>query len=300
MSILGIDVSYGNTVNWNRVRADGFGFAMIKASHGFPDGSDNDRAYKEYLVSNVAAANDAGIVCGVYHFATATNTNTSLSADNYSVETQAKFLVDSVEDAGGFGKIKLPLCIDIEGGPYTSMKKSKLTNIVKAFALCISKRRYVPCLYLDNDYRVWKYEMSEFGDLPCWYARWGKTQDIVFAECPTAFFWQTGTTETEGVVTYDSVQKKYVHTVDADTSIVQLMPQSDPEKAVYNYMQARTDASLYIDYCEKTVYVPTRYSSAEIQGDLRPLPNCTYFVYDTYITIFNGTSEHQRFDIVRI
>lgn len=55
------------------------------------------------------------------------------------------------------------------------------------------------------------------------------------------------------------------------------MPQSDPEKAVYNYMQARTDASLYIDYCEKTVYVPTRYSSAEIQGDLRPLPKLYVF-----------------------
>lgn len=79
MSILGIDVAGGQNVNWSQIKKDGYQFALIKASEGFKDNSDADIDMRAYFDSNVKQANDAGILCGAYHFLSATNTNNRIS-----------------------------------------------------------------------------------------------------------------------------------------------------------------------------------------------------------------------------
>ena len=252
---------------------------------------------RTYLVNTVAAANNAGVLCGAYHFVSATNVQTGAEADNLSAETQANFLVDNVIAAGGYNKIKLPLCIDIEGDgttgePYASLSKSEVTNIAKAFALAVSKRGFVPCLYLNKSFMLNKYDMDQLGYLPLWYACWNADETTARTECPQANLWQTGTATVPGISTE----------VDHNKCFYTLLSPTDSEGAIHLNLQTKTGSSIYLDYCEKKAYIPTSFTSTTIRSNLRSINSSEYSIVirDTQIALADSIAERQVFDIVRI
>ncbi len=301
MNMNGIDVSSNNgTINWSQVKAAGYDFAFIKASEGYPDNSSADITMRNYLIQNVQAANQAGVICGAYHYSSATDTDTGANAKYSSVETQAKFFINNVKLAGGFNKIKLPLCIDIEindndpNDPYRDMPSAQLTAIAKAFALEISKAGFVPCLYLNNDFLANRYIMSEFGDLNMWYARYGISQTDVINQCPNAMFWQQSKTGTVNGISGH---------VDLDVALTSIYNNASSDGAIYYCAQTKTGSSVYIDYCEKKLYVPTGYSNTQILNSLRPLPGnyAQYILNTNSLEVYDNVNHvsRQYFAIVR-
>lgn len=281
---IGIDISHGQNVNWTQLKAAGYDFAIIKASHGYPGVTPNDimidNAYKEYFKENVLAAKEVGILVGAYHLVTATDLNTGENAGNYSVETQAKMFLDVVDYAGGFYNVKLPLCIDIEDEKYLTTEKDKTSSIVKAFALEISKRGYVPCLYFNRAFLYGAYgnDLSQFGIMPLWYARFSsdKTEEEVLQEVPNPMFWQIGARDVPEVTW--SVTGS--HNTDRDNCFIELYPSTGEGGAVYDLFQTVTNSYVYIDYCSKKLYAPTYYTYEYILSKIRstPFPNRWYII----------------------
>lgn len=296
MSILGIDTSANRTINWTQAKADGVKFAIIKASQGYPDGSDTDASMKTYFINNVNAATNAGILCGAYHFLSATNANTGSQANNLSAETQAKMLIDNVKAAGGFSKVKLPLCIDIEdvdGKPpiYGNMTKAEVTAIAKSFALTVSKAGFVPCLYTNLSYWTSKYDHNQIGNLPIWYARWGNfTQSQLKSECPGTWFWQTGNT----------ISASWTNVAVAeDYSFIPLDKGMSSDVTAYWYLQTKVGTPVYIDYCTDTVYAPSSYSLDQIKQCIRPMYNAEIYVSATTVSALYDQAGIQAMSLVR-
>jgi lysozyme len=106
----GIDVShYDGTIDWQQVKNAGITFAYIKATEG-------TTLVDDRFQSNVAEAIKAGIAVGAYHFCRASDESGALE--------EAKFFIQTVNQAGGFYLFRLPPALDMEtdnGGTRASL-----------------------------------------------------------------------------------------------------------------------------------------------------------------------------------
>ncbi len=309
VNAIGIDISHGQNVNWNQLKAEGYDFAIIKASHGYPgvtpEDIAKDNAFKEYFKENAIAAKQAGLLVGAYHLVTARNLQTGTSADNFSVETQANMFLDVVDYAGGFYNVKLPLCIDIEDNiqtTYTTMESGLVNSIAKAFALAISKRGYVPCLYFNRQFKNFVYgsNMSQFGIMPLWYARLisNVTEEEALNEVPNMMFWQIGEYDVPAA-TWPITGS---HNTDIDNCFKQLYPSVSPTVAVYDLFQTKTGSSVYINYCTNTLYAPIDYTNEQILSAIRdnPIPSRWYIIENNNLVLTDrNMASHASIPIMR-
>lgn len=127
----GIDVSkWQGTVDWAKVKADGYHFAIIRAGYG-REASQVDPTF----ATNVAGAKKAGLYCGAYWYSYAT--------DAAGAKAEAELFLKTVK---GY-QFDFPLVFDIEDSTQQSLSKSTVAAIIDTFCSTVENAGYYCTLY---------------------------------------------------------------------------------------------------------------------------------------------------------
>ena len=176
----GIDVSWhSGTVDWEKVAAEGHGFAFVKATEGMDL---EDKTFE----SNWGAMKDAGLLRGAYHF--------YITRDD--PKTQAEFFINTVTLESG----DLAPVVDIE--VLHSNTPPGLADNLKVFLDRIEEHYGVkPIIYTARVF--WDKNLSDaFGEYPLWLAEYGAESPRLPDGWSTWHLWQW-----VGDATIDGVEK---------------------------------------------------------------------------------------------
>lgn len=187
-----IDVSaYQNYVDWEKVKADGVEYVILRCGTGYPDNHVDAR-----FVQNVTACNKLGIPVGVYWFSYATNAGEAKAEANFVLNLIRKYRID------------LPVVYDFE---YDSVKKANAkgikitkqlaTEMAKAFLDTIQEAKYYAMIYSNGDYLNNYFDASITKEYDLWYAAWPSkavdyTKDKPSRSCG---IWQYGSSVVNGI-----------------------------------------------------------------------------------------------------
>ena len=139
--IRGIDVSkWQGEIDWNKVKAAGIKFAMIRLGYGSADGS--ACGLDGYFEKNVVNALKAGIDIGCYFYSYATSVAAAKKEAAFVVQTLQKYK----------GVFTYPLAFDLEDKTQQSLGKTVLTDMVIAFGDAIEKAGFYCALYSNLDW----------------------------------------------------------------------------------------------------------------------------------------------------
>jgi GH25 family lysozyme M1 (1,4-beta-N-acetylmuramidase) len=155
----GIDVSkHQGIINWNKVKAAGIDFAMIRAGYG-------RGTVDEHFKKNIEACNRLNIPCGVYWFSYAIS------------ETDAALEAETVLNLVSPYKLEYPIVYDLE---YDSLRYAKskgvtidkalASKMVRAFCNTIEKAGYYSMNYANLDYLRNMFEPQIIEKYDLWYA----------------------------------------------------------------------------------------------------------------------------------
>lgn len=166
--IHGIDVShYSGTVDWTKVKADGYVFAFAKATEGMDD---NDPMFAAHW----PAMKKAGLIRGAYHF--------YVSEDD--PVKQAEFFIQTVT----LEKSDLAPVVDIEIlGKGT---QPGLASRLQTFLDTLEKHYGIkPIIYTDRGF--WDKNLGDgFGSYPLWLAEYGTQSPKLPQGWTTYWLWQ--------------------------------------------------------------------------------------------------------------
>lgn len=160
----GVDVSgFQGDIDWERVKADGIGFAMIRVGGRFIN---SGKLYDDsYFHGNVKGALAAGLQVGVYYFSQAVNAQEGVE--------EAEYVLSCLE---GYD-ITLPVVIDweyLDGSDARTygVEPAEVTAAVKAFCDRIREAGYEPMVYLNSYCGYIKMDLRELADVKFWYAQY--------------------------------------------------------------------------------------------------------------------------------
>lgn len=152
----GIDVSkHQGTIEWQKVKASGIDFAILRAGYGKYDNQKDERFEENY--SN---AKNAGIKLGAYHY------------------SYAKSVDDAKKEAEIFLKwisgkqFEYPVAFDVEEKSQSDKGKQFVSDVIRAFCETVEKAGYYVCVYSN------KYWLDNYVDDDCkrkydtWLAQW--------------------------------------------------------------------------------------------------------------------------------
>lgn len=167
VSIKGVDVSkYQETIDWEKVAADGVEFAMIRL--GFRGmGTQGTCELDPYFKKNMEGAKAAGLDVGVYFFTQATTVK--------EAKEEAKFVIDSLKEYD----ITWPVVFDSEeitsykAARANALSRETRTACAKAFMEEIKVAGYTPMLYANTRWSILKLDLAELSDYDFWYAYYG-------------------------------------------------------------------------------------------------------------------------------
>ena len=146
-----IDASEWNQdINWNKVKASGVDYAIIRAGFG-RSGID------KYFNINLEEATAAGVTVGVYYY--------SYASDYDSAVIEAKHCIELIEDYKDL--IKLPVFYDVE----EPQNISRITDVCMGFINTMNYYGYNCGVYTSGSWYS-----SYFKDIACdyiWLAYWG-------------------------------------------------------------------------------------------------------------------------------
>lgn len=187
----GIDVStLQGLISWTRVKADGVDFAMIKATQGRGEGASTRhlRVFTDSkFATNIRAAHNAGLKCGVYHYFTATT--------DAEAEYEAEYFVEAIKPYKQY--IDLWAAVDVESEPYLGkVGKTKLTSATKTFMDCVKKQGFKPMLYTNPNYLKYRFTPNAFKYDDIWLAHWGVQKPM---SVPNTQIWQYGLGRVNGI-----------------------------------------------------------------------------------------------------
>lgn len=139
MEIRGIDVSYSQPkVDWQKVKAAGTGFVMVRVGYCFNDGT---LKVDKMFQSHMEGALKAGLEVGVYLY--------SYAATSTAARKAAKQVLEAVKPY----KLTYPIAFDIEYEDiYTKASRASNSNIAAAFLQEIEKGGYYALLYCSKDF----------------------------------------------------------------------------------------------------------------------------------------------------
>jgi len=171
----GVDVStWQGTIDWQKAKADGVAFAMIRAGYGV---GHIDQQFK----ANALGAIKAGVHVGFYWF--------SYAYTKDMARAEADYLCDAVESLGL--PVTFPLAFDYE---YDSDVKSKaagyspdIVALADTFLARVEQRGYYAVNYTNWDYL--NRGFSKLTQFDLWLAHWG-----VSAPSKSCGIWQYGST----------------------------------------------------------------------------------------------------------
>ncbi len=187
----GIDVStLQGVVDFAKVRAAGYEFAMIKATQGRGEGV-TTRLLRRFtdgkFKRNIEAAAKAGLACGVYHYMTAKSEYEAIEEAEYFCSIIAPY-----RDC-----ITLWAAVDVESEMYLSkIGQYELARIVEQFMLTVEKRGFKPMLYTNPNYIKYRLPDGAFNISDIWLAHYNVAKPMAV---PNTRIWQKGTDRVPGV-----------------------------------------------------------------------------------------------------
>ncbi len=155
----GIDVSrYQGTVDWNKVKAAGIEFAIIRAGFGMYASQVDPQ-----LAVNMQGAKAAGIPVGVYWY--------SYAVSEAEARREAEVCLQAI--APYRGQLTLPVFFDQEYEPgIKALSDGARTDICLAFLGAVQRAGYRAGLYCSYDwYQNWV-EQSRLTSYPVWIAQY--------------------------------------------------------------------------------------------------------------------------------
>ncbi|MCB9627464.1 MAG: glycoside hydrolase family 25 protein [Sandaracinaceae bacterium] len=175
--VRGIDVSkWQGAIDWTKVADAGIAYAFIRTSYGLT-------GVDPYFDANWAAARDAGVLRGTYHYFNPA----------YSGADQARNMLAQFDDAGDLGE--LPLVVDVEessGAPSPATYASRVLDFVDTIEAETGRR---PMIYTGGYFWDTYVGSAALADLPVWVAHY--FNDRTTAHCPNTpnawaawTFWQ--------------------------------------------------------------------------------------------------------------
>lgn len=163
VSKTGIDVStYQGDIDWSLVAADGVDFAFIRlGSRGATEG---DLYLDERYHANIAAAQAAGLECGVYFF--------SQAIDEAEAVEEADFVIGHLQGRS----LEYPVVYDCEPvsgleGRVNKLSGDQLTRNALAFCTRVEEAGYTAMLY-GNKQDIAKLDLDVLAAYGIWFAEY--------------------------------------------------------------------------------------------------------------------------------
>ena len=152
----GIDVSKHNgTIDWNKVKAAGVQFAMLRAGYGRYDNQKDER-----FEANYAGATAAGIPVGAYHYSYATNAE--------QAKQEAEVFLGWIK-----GKtLTYPVAFDIEDAKQANLGVSVISDIIRAFCETVEAAGYYVVVYANKDWLTNRIDADCKSRYDIWLAQW--------------------------------------------------------------------------------------------------------------------------------
>lgn len=188
---LGLDIChYHGTIDWEKVRADGFEFAFVRLGcRGY--GEEGRIRLDREFVNNIENAQTAGLDVGVYFFSQAVNEEEAAE--------EAGFVLESLE---GY-ELQLPVVFDpehieIEGEKARTddVTGEQFTKNAEVFCRMIEEAGFQPMIYCNLLWQAFELDLEKLAQYPIWYADYEP-----MPQTPYQFeFWQyTNTATVEGI-----------------------------------------------------------------------------------------------------
>ena len=168
ISLLGVDVSsYQGDINWNKVKADGVDYAIIRLGYrGYGTGAVLvDTKYH----ANMKKAAAAGMPTGVYFYSQAINEQEAIeeaetvieNLRGYSIDYPVVFDMEEVND-------------DPENVRTSQLTPKERTDITLAFCERISEAGYTPMVYGNISWMILNLELERLEEYDKWFAQYFK------------------------------------------------------------------------------------------------------------------------------
>ena len=173
MKLKGIDVStHQGTINWDKVKADGIQFAIIRA--GFTGyGKAKSKQKDQHFENNYAMAKKVGMPVGVYWYSCAVSESEAIQ--------EANLLLEYIKGK----QLEFPVFIDTEDNHDVSkysptsqatIGKNALTKVIKAFCERIENAGYYVGIYASSSWFKDRLNDDELSAYDHWIAQWSSTQ----------------------------------------------------------------------------------------------------------------------------
>ena len=166
MSIKGLDVSeFQGTVDWERVKAAGYRFAMLRAGYGF-------NTVDKQFHRNASECNRIGLPIGVYWFCYAVSPQTAVQEADGCLGTISGYRLD------------YPVCYDIEqasvayaAGEGVTINAPLAKQIVTSFCNRVEEKGYYAMFYTNRNFLDTYLGSSLPERYAFWYARYADSFD---------------------------------------------------------------------------------------------------------------------------
>lgn len=158
MAKKGIDVStWQGDIDWNKVKADGIEFAMLRSSFG----KENvEKQTDNKFHKNYKNAKAAGVPVGAYHYSYATTVE--------DAKKEADFFLSIIK---GY-QFEYPVAFDIEDASQMNLGKTRITDIIMAFCERVQAAGYYVSVYTNLDWINNRIDMNRVKVFDIWLAQW--------------------------------------------------------------------------------------------------------------------------------
>lgn len=176
----GIDVSkWQGEINWNKVKASGVQFAMLRVGYGRFVGQADETFEKNY--QNAKAA---GVFVGAYHY--------SYAKTVAQAKEEAAYCLSLLK-----GKtFEFPICYDVEDDRQKDLSKDEISDIVAAFCETLEDAGYYVSVYMNYSWLNTKVREDIFEKYDIWLAHW--VNNTTFAR-PYGLWQYTSNGTTDGI-----------------------------------------------------------------------------------------------------
>lgn len=160
----GIDVSKWNGSNdFNRAKADGVDFVIIRASWGGNYSTFKNNGLDPYWEENYQGAKKAGLMVGAYHYLYATSVNEAKQeADRFLSQLKNK-------------QFEYPVYLDIEDKTQKNLSKDLVTDMTAAFCKKMEEAKYYVGVYTYKNFFDTKLDKNKLKNFDKWVAHYSKS-----------------------------------------------------------------------------------------------------------------------------
>lgn len=160
----GIDVSKWNGSNdFNRAKADGVDFVIIRASWGGNYSSFKNNGLDPYWEENYQGAKQAGLMVGAYHYLYATSIK--------EAKQEAERFISQLKSK----KFEYPVYLDIEDTAQKNLSKDLVTDMTVAFCKKVEEAGYYVGVYTYKNFFDTKLDKNKLKDFDKWIAHYSKS-----------------------------------------------------------------------------------------------------------------------------